>query len=278
MLMKKYLPLALAGISLLLIFLIAFSSAKKARLKQLRAADTKPAASDTAAPTDAPGTDAPESESAEESESTEIPTAAPTVLTSLPVPTVINMPTDESWCHVVINIFYQMNETYEPMVAAADDRGEIVLDERVAAAYKEMAAAAAADGVKLTLASGYVAPTRQKRMYDKQVETLVGTGLSEEDAKFQAAYTVLPPRCSEANYGLSVDIGWTEDDFADSPACAWLRANAAKYGFIERYTAEKESITHFRASPWHWRYVGQEAAEYMRENNVSLEEYAGKVN
>ena len=248
-------------------------------VKKLRAADTGPAVTDTAEPSaETEGGDEGQSETEGESESTEIPTAAPTVLTALPVPTVINMPADESWCHVVINIFYQMNETYEPMVAAADDRGEIVLDERVAEAYKEMAAAASADGITLTLASGYVAPSRQQRMYDKQVEALVATGLPQAEAELQAAYTVLPPRCSEANYGLSVDIGWTEDDFAGSPAYVWLRAHAAEYGFVERYTADKENVTHFRASPWHWRYVGTDAAKYMREYNLSLEEYAGKVN
>ena len=289
--MKKYLPLIFAGVSLILIFLIAFSATKSAGLKKLRATEpsvsdsaTDPGATQEADPGATQAADPGESESRSESESTgegestEIPTAASTSLTALPVPTVINMPTDDSWCHVVINIFYQMNETYEPMVAPADDRGEIVLDERVAEAYKQMAAAASADGVKLTLASGYVAPSRQQRLYDKQVETLMNGGLSQVEAALKAAYTVLPPRCSEANYGLSVDIGWTEDDFASSPAYVWLRANAAKYGFVERYTADKEQITHFRASPWHWRYVGADAAQYMREYNVSLEEYAGKVN
>ncbi len=279
--MKKYLPLILAGVSLLLVFLVAFSATKSARLKKLRAAESKPAVTDASEPAStqsAEGESETEPEGESESETTEIPTAAPTVLTELPVPAVINMPTDESWCHVVINIFYQMNETYEPMVAAADDRGEIVLDERVALAYKEMAAAASADGITLTLASGYVAPSRQQRLYDKQVEALVATGLSQTEAELQAAYTVLPPRCSEANYGLSVDIGWTEDDFAGSPAYVWLRAHAAEYGFVERYTVDKEGVTHFRASPWHWRYVGTDAAKYMREYNVSLEEYAGKVN
>ena len=284
--MKKYLPLILAGVSLILIFAVAFGVSKSARLKKLRKADDPQPAVTTTAPdgtseAGAPGSEnrtAGEGESADESGSTEIPTAAPTTLTELPVPTVINMPTDESWSHVVINIFYQMNETYEPMVAPADERGEIVLDERVAEAYKQMAAAASADGVKLTLASGYVAPSRQQRLYDKQVETLMNGGLSQAEAALKASYTVLPPRCSEANYGLSVDIGWTEDDFASSPAYVWLRANAAKYGFVERYTADKEEITHFRASPWHWRYVGADAAQYMREYNVSLEEYAGKVN
>ena len=283
--MKKYLPMILAGLCLLLIFLLSFSITKSARLKKLRAGDTttttQSSESQSADATDENGSEAGTEESTRApSEPTEIPTQSPeaTKLTALPVPTEINMPADENWSLVLLNIFYKMNDTYEPMVAAADERGEIVLDERVAEAYKKMAAAAAADGVTLTLASGYVSPSRQERMYVKALESLINKGLSQTEAELQAAYTVLPPRCSEANYGLSVDIGWTEDDFADSPACAWLRAHAAEYGFVERYTADKEGVTHFRASPWHWRYVGATAAQYMRDNNVSLEEYVGKVN
>ena len=103
-------------------------------------------------------------------------------------------------------------------------------------------------------------------------------GLTEEQARAKTAFTVLPPGCSENNYGLAADIGWLDSSFASSPAYAWLRANAARYGFIERYTAEKEEITHFSASPWHWRYVGSEAAAAMKESGQCLEEYVGKIN
>ena len=270
--MKKYLPLVLAVLLLIIIYLLSFGAAKKARLKKLRAADDPAPQTSQTEDTSADDTTAAPDESTSEVDTS--PTINVTGLTALPVPNVINMPTDSSWSIVLINVFYQMNETYEPMVDQVAEG--IVLEERVAEAYKAMAAAAAKDGITLTLASGYVSPDRQERLYQKEVDSLVTAGMTVENARLQAAYTVLPPRCSEANYGLSVDFDQTGGDFASTAAYVWLRAHAAEYGFVERYTADKESFTHFKACPWHWRYVGVDASKYMRDYNVSLEEYVGQ--
>ena len=115
-------------------------------------------------------------------------------------------------------------------------------------------------------------------MFQKEVEAYTAQGVGEAEAQVKAAYTVLPPRCSEANYGLSVDFSWTGDDFTATDAYVWLRAHAAEYGFVERYTADKENITRVKANPAHWRYVGPDASVYLRDYNVSLEEYTDNVN
>lgn len=196
----------------------------------------------------------------------------------LPEPTVINMPTDESWSVVLLNKFYKMNDTYEPLVEIVIEESGIYLDRRVAEKFREMYTAAMADNVTLTPAAGYVSPERQERKFEKQVELYVADGMSEDDAKAKTAFTVLPAGCSESNYGLAVDIGWFADDFAQSPAYAWLKSHAADYGFVERYTAEKTAYTHFTVQPWHWRYVGVDAARYMNEQDICLEQYVGKVN
>ena len=49
--------------------------------------------------------------------------------------------------------------------------------------------------------------------------------------------------------------------------------NAYKYGFIYRFPQKGATITGFRHEPWHYRYVGVEAAKYIYENNMTLEEY-----
>ncbi len=271
--MKKILPLVLAFLCLILAFLLSFSAAKKGQLKRLRIKDD-PAPQTTEAQEEA-STEAP----TEEPSSSEVDTSPSinvTGLTELPVPSIINMPTDSSWNLVLLNVFYQMHETFEPMVETVAEG--IVLEERVATAYKTMAEAAKKDGVTLTLSVGYISPDRQERLYQKAVEELTAAGMTNENARLQAAYTVLPPRCSEANYGLSVEFDQSEGDFSASQAYVWLRAHAAEFGFIERYTQEKENVTHFKANPAHWRYVGKEAAVYMRDYGVSLEEYVGKVN
>ncbi len=52
-----------------------------------------------------------------------------------------------------------------------------------------------------------------------------------------------------------------------------IKDNAHKYGFILRYPKGKEHITGFKYEPWHYRYVGIDAAQYIYENNITLEEY-----
>ena len=56
----------------------------------------------------------------------------------------------------------------------------------------------------------------------------------------------------------------------------WLEDNAFKLGFILRYPKGKENITGFGYEPWHFRYVGSDLAEYMIENDFTLEEYHSK--
>ena len=53
----------------------------------------------------------------------------------------------------------------------------------------------------------------------------------------------------------------------------WLMANCYKYGFILRYPADKSDITEISYEPWHYRYVGVEAATEMYQKHLCLEEY-----
>lgn len=84
---------------------------------------------------------------------------------------------------------------------------------------------------------------------------------------------------SEHQTGLALDLTnlrgkqVLDDAFGDSPEGLWLQHNAARFGFILRYPAGKESITGYRHEPWHWRYVGRQAAEAMQGTGLSLEEY-----
>lgn len=205
--------------------------------------------------------------------------AATSVVTEdkLPEPIIVNMPSDDTWSLVLLNKYYKMNDTYEPHLDECLEGTSVYLDKRVAEKFIEMYNAALESGITLTPASGYVSPDRQKRSFDKQVETFTSDGYTDEKAASLASFTVLPVGCSEHNYGLAVDIGVRSADFADTPAYAWLKEHAAEYGFIERYTSEKESVTHFNASPWHWRYVGVSYAKEILSKGVCLEEYVGKV-
>lgn len=102
-------------------------------------------------------------------------------------------------------------------------------------------------------------------------------GQSEEKLLEQNNPDADSPFTSEHQTGTSFDF-FTDntkysDKFKETKEYKWLKENAHKYGFIERYTKEKESITRKKARCWHFRYVGVENAKAMYENNLSLEEY-----
>lgn len=81
------------------------------------------------------------------------------------------------------------------------------------------------------------------------------------------------PGTSEHQLGLSVDINADTSKCSSDAVYAWLAENAYKYGFIKRYPSEKVEITGINNEPWHYRYVGTEAAAQMQESGLCLEEY-----
>ena len=63
------------------------------------------------------------------------------------------------------------------------------------------------------------------------------------------------------------------DRFESTEQYAWLRAHAHEYGFIQRYPANKADETGIDYEPWHYRYVGVEAATRIREADITLEAF-----
>lgn len=105
------------------------------------------------------------------------------------------------------------------------------------------------------------------RQYKKQ-------GLSHEDAQRKALTVASYPGYSEHQLGLAVDI-----NSADQEKCSndrvwkWMKQHCQEYGFIWRYPGVKSDITGITNEDWHFRYVGREAASYIMENELCLEEY-----
>lgn len=89
--------------------------------------------------------------------------------------------------------------------------------------------------------------------------------------------TVAPAGTSEHMTGLAFDITVPGVSFSGTQQQKWLHAHCHEYGFIVRFTKEKEPITGFLAESWHFRYVGVEAAQVMAFNNWCLEEYVEKM-
>lgn len=142
-------------------------------------------------------------------------------------------------------------------------RSDIYLTRETYETMERMFAAAEDDGVNgFYVTSGY-------RSYERQAEVY-----AESEPGYAQA-----PGCSEHQTGLAFDVTAesSNDQFEGTEQYAWLREHAHEYGFIQRYPANKADITGISYEPWHYRYVGVEAATRIREADLTLEEFLGEV-
>ena len=185
-------------------------------------------------------------------------------------------PETEEWNLVIVNTEREIPDGYVPELSEILSTGK-TLDSRVTPYYEEMYNAAKKDGIILTPYSAYRSYERQKINYENLTNTYMSRyGISREEAAKKAATVILPPGTSEHNLGLAVDICNTLDSFADSKEYKWLTEHAHEYGFILRYTAEKQPITGIVPEPWHWRFVGVEYAKEIKDSGLCLEEWAAE--
>lgn len=192
---------------------------------------------------------------------------------------------EDEWYLLLVNRDFALPEGFKPQTAVClpgvyEENRE--LDARVAPIYREMYYAALQDGIELVPYSGYRRHSTQKSNFEKKVASYRNQGYSNAEAVNLAARIVLPPGCSEHEAGLAMDIVrpgvWElQVSFENSKQFAWLSEHAADYGFILRYAKDKQDVTKITYEPWHWRYVGAEAAKEIKEREVCLEEYLGVV-
>lgn len=183
------------------------------------------------------------------------------------------------WRMILVNRDFVLPDGYMPELenAVEGDYSDQKLDYRVAPYYNAMYQAALDDGVELVPISGYRSVERQTRNFENKIQKYIDEGYSEIEATQMAAKIILPPGTSEHNAGLAMDICSLYESFEDTEEFEWLSENAADYGFILRYPEDKQDITKIIYEPWHWRYVGVEAAREMKASGECLEEYLGVV-
>ena len=181
------------------------------------------------------------------------------------------------WNLILVNRDYILPDGYKPELepSITNDPDSAKLDYRVAPYYNEMYKAALKDGVELTPISGYRSVQRQTNNFENKIQKYIDDGYSKTEATQMAATIILPPGTSEHNAGLAMDICSLYESFENTDEFKWLSENAADYGFILRYPEDKQDITKIIYEPWHWRYVGVEAAKEMKASGQCLEEYLG---
>ena len=187
-----------------------------------------------------------------------------------------------NWQLRLVNAANPLPDDFEPETSNIAGYEHRPFDMRAADWLEKMLHDAEQDGCKLYLVSGYRSIGRQRALFQIKTEELMQQGLAAQQAEQEAARWVARPGTSEHNLGLAADIvsaDWytthndLTEDFEQTPAFAWLKANCAEYGFILRYPKEKEAVTGISYEPWHYRYVGQEAAKQIMLTGITLEEY-----
>ena len=203
----------------------------------------------------------------------------------LPSPPAIDI---SQWQYVLVNgdhpiepLYYQP-ETLAYLNMVGDDtdiRTEFdpnrqMVDVMIAQPLIDMVQGCKAAGLPVYLSSGFRDYGSQQANFDR---VCANNGISD-GKNAEGNYITMPAGCSEHQTGLCIDITDVyheikNDAIAQVPTVQWLAEHCAEYGFILRFPTEKRGITHVMGESWHFRYVGQEAARYMTDNNLCLEEF-----
>jgi D-alanyl-D-alanine carboxypeptidase len=181
---------------------------------------------------------------------------------------------DDSSVLRLINAEHRLAPEYVPSDLALPDvsldsrnpESQLRLRADAAQALERMfAAAKEEEDLDLQLASGYRPYSTQEAIYNSaggENQTLVAV-----------------PGGSEHQSGLAADIKREdfvcrlEECFGNQPEGIWSAGNAHRFGYILRYPEGKEDITGISYEAWHFRYVGEELAKILHDENLTLEEY-----
>lgn len=186
----------------------------------------------------------------------------------------------DTWNLVLVNPWNSIPEDYSIDLTQLGS-GQSV-DQRCAAALQEMMEDCRAAGLSPLICSSYRTQETQEGLYNAQVNEFLHQGYSREEAEELAATIVALPGTSEHQLGLAVDIVDTnyqilESSQENTPVQCWLMEHCWEYGFILRYPKEKTDLTGIIYEPWHYRYVGKDAAEEIMRAGICLEEYLGAI-
>lgn len=183
------------------------------------------------------------------------------------------------WRLLLINKQHPIPEDYSFNLGII--KGNMQCDERIIADLLAMMQAAKDDGINLEVCSPYRTDGRQEWLFDKKIKAYMGQGYSYMEAYKTASQIVTIPGSSEHQVGLALDIysdtyKRLDEAFEDTEAGKWLAAHSYEYGFVLRYPEGKEYITSIEYEPWHFRYVGRDAAAVMHREDLCLEEFWDK--
>ncbi len=196
------------------------------------------------------------------------------------LPSVLDSPDQDDWKLTLVNASCPLEEGYTPKLSEIENN--YYFDARAVSYLQKMLADGRKEGLDFWVCSAYRTIEKQTELYEDKVRRLEAEGMSHTRALQEAAAEVAYPGTSEHALGLAVDIVARDYQMLDekqekTKEQQWLMKNCWKYGFILRYPPDKTEETGIIYEPWHYRYVGKEAAKEIMEQGICLEEYLGKV-
>ena len=145
------------------------------------------------------------------------------------------------------------------------ERDGLQMRKIAADALREMASAAAAEGITLSVGSAYRSAAYQAQVYEREVKTYGKEAADRESAR---------PGTSQHQLGLAADFAPIDDAFAKIPASQWLIKNAGRFGWSLSFPDGYEDITGYRWESWHYRYVGRDLTAFINNYFDGIQQYA----
>ena len=182
----------------------------------------------------------------------------------------------EDWKLILVNRDHPLEEEYSSELTEL--RYGQSVDSRIYPELQAMFDEMRASGLAPKVVEGYRSREQQTDKLNEKIRDYMGYGKSREEARELALMRVEEPGTCEHETGMCVDVSSEEgDNESANEVWKWMDENCSNYGFIKRYPYDKSSITGIKGEPWHYRYVGAEAAQEIMKKGITLEEYLGAV-
>ena len=166
---------------------------------------------------------------------------------------------------MLVNKYHYVSKDYIPKNLI--DVNGLLINKDTYESFKEMKNDMNKENLDIEIISAYRSYDYQNNLYNNYLKYETKALVDSYSAR--AGY-------SEHHTGLAIDIDNKTSNFEQfylTKEYLWMNTNAHKYGFILRYPKDKENITGYTYEPWHYRYIGKDIATYIKEHNITYEEY-----
>ena len=176
---------------------------------------------------------------------------------------------------ILVNKYYYLDNNYVPnnleTISTRYALSNMKLVKEAKEAFENLASTAKKENLNIIAMSTYRSYDYQVNLYNKYVRS---------DGKEAADTYSGRPGHSEHQTGLAVDVYNGKicyTSFEKTKEFNWMQEHAHDFGFILRFPKDKVNETGYTYESWHYRYVGIEEAKYIKEHNISFEEYYATI-